>query len=397
MTIKIYFRKKIIKKLMNLKKLFSLIKTPIWTIIIPFIALLLIFFKASLPSSIFTDIIFGVFLIGSVLAAVHHAETVAHRFGEPYGTIILALAITVIEVSLIVSIMLSETNDEPSFLARDTVFAAIMIILTGIIGLCFWVGGYHYKEQNFIKQGVSTGLITLIAISTLTLILPNFTTSQAGNSYTNSQLIFVAIVSLILYIGFLAVQTIRHRNYFIIEETKEITNHDEINDEQLKEIEEYLEENHVNLPTTIVAFAILVVALTCVVLLSKMLSPTIESAVVEAGAPKSLVGIIIATVILLPEGLAAYKAAKRDRLQTSLNLAIGSALASIGLTIPAVAIVSYFTGLTVGLGIDAKSTVLLTTSLATVYISISSGRTNIQQGIVLLVLFATYLFTTITP
>lgn len=374
---------------MNLKKLLSSIKVPLWSIIVPIVALLLIFFKSSLPDTVFTDILLGVFLIGSVLSAVHQAETVAHRVGEPYGTIILALAITVIEVSLIVSIMLSEGNDEPSFLARDTVFAAIMIILTGIMGICFWVGGYHHKEQNFIKQGVSTGLITLIAISTLTLILPNYTTSQPGNSYTNNQLIFVAIVSLILYAGFLAVQTVRHRNYFVAEEDNTNNNNENQDNDDHNE--------DVNIPTTIVAFIVLIIALVSVVLLSKKLSPVIESAVVDAGAPISLVGIIIAGVILLPEGLAAYKAAKRDQLQTSLNLAIGSALASIGLTIPAVAIVAYISGMTVALGIDAKSTLLLITSLATVYISISSGRTNIQHGIVLLVLFATYLFTTIAP
>lgn len=373
---------------MNIRKLLNSIKIPIWTIIFPFLAIVILYFNYLLPVSLVSDLILGTFLIGSVLAAVHHAETVAHRVGEPYGTIILALAITVIEVSLIVSIMLSEGNNEPSFLARDTVFAAIMIILTGIIGLCFLVGGYHFKEQNFIKQGVSTGLITLIAISTLTLILPNYTTSQAGNSYTNSQLIFVAIISLILYAGFLGVQTIRHRNYFVIEADDQLSSSSSSSTEQV---------HSVNLPTTIIAFSILIIALTVVVLLSKKLSPTIESTVIHFGAPKSLVGIIIALVILLPEGLAAYKAAKQDRLQTSLNLAIGSALASIGLTIPAVAIVSYFTGLTVGLGIDAKSTLLLVLSLTTVYISISSGRTNIQQGIVLLVLFATYLFTTIAP
>lgn len=390
---------------MKVQQLVNLIKIPLWAFIIPLVSIILLITNTIFPEGLLKDLLLGAFLIGCVLAAVSHAETVAHRVGEPYGTIILALAITVIEVSLIVSIMLSESNDEPSFLARDTVFAAIMIILTGIIGMCFLVGGYRYKEQNFIKQGISTGLITLIAITTLTLILPNYTTSQPGNSYTSTQLVFVAIVSLILYAGFLAVQTIRHRNYFVVEENAQLNSNASIKSkEQLEqdhtftqeELDE-LKENHVNIPTTVTAFIILLIALTAVVLLSKILSPTIESAVVQAGAPKSLVGIIIATVILLPEGLAAYKAARKDRLQTSLNLAIGSALASIGLTIPAVAIVAYFTGLTVALGIDAKSTLLLITSLACVYLSINSGRTNIQHGIVLLVLFITYLFITIAP
>ncbi len=361
------------------------IDLPIWSILFPILALFLISIKGFFPDSNLFLIALGSVLICAVLAAVHHAEVVAHKVGEPFGTIILALAITVIEVSLIVSIMLSEGNDQPSYLARDTVFAAIMIILTGIIGLCLLVGGVRFREQNFIKQGVSTALITLIAIAVLTLVLPNYTTTLAGNSYSNSQLIFVAIISLILYGGFISVQTIRHRNYFLPEETAATTDSSEL---------------HVAPPntiTTVSALVLLLIALVAVVLLSKTLSPTIEAFVIEIGAPKSLVGIIIATVILLPEGLAAYKAARKDRLQTSLNLALGSALASIGLTIPAVAVVSYFTGMTVGLGIDAKSTLLLGLSLFTVYLSLNSGRTNIQQGIVLLVLFATYLFTTVVP
>lgn len=360
---------------------------PIWTIAFPIIACLFL-----IPSignifqsihQIFYELVLGGFLIMSVLAAVHHAEVVAHRVGEPFGTIILALAITVIEVSLIVSIMISETGDQPSVLARDTVFAAIMIIITGIIGICLLAGGVRFREQNFIKQGVSTALITLVAIAVLTLVLPNFTTSEAGGVYSESQLIFVAIISLILYGGFISVQTIRHRNYFL-------PNNDDGN----------MSELHADPPnnlTTISSLVLLLFALVAVVLLSKQLSPTIESFVMEIGAPKSLVGIIIASVILLPEGLAAYKAAKRDRLQTSLNLALGSALASIGLTIPAVAIVSYVTGMTVTLGIDSKSVILLVTSLAAVYLSLNTGRTNVQQGVVLLTLFATYLFTTIVP
>ncbi|RLZ07118.1 calcium:proton antiporter [Faecalibacter macacae] len=355
---------------------------PIWTILCPIVAVLAIFTISS--DSIFVSIALGAALIASVLSAVHHAEVVAHKVGEPFGTIILALAITVIEVSLIVALMISETGNTPSVLARDTVFAAIMIILTGIIGVCLWVGSVRYREQNFIKQGVSTALITLIAISVLTLILPNFTTSEVVGVYSESQLIFVAIISLILYGGFISLQTIRHRDYFLPQQNKDGT----------------ASELHVAPPnglTTTASLVLLVIALVAVVLLSKKLSPTIEDMVFNLGAPKSLVGIIIATVILLPEGLAAFKAARQDRLQTSLNLALGSALASIGLTIPAVAIVCYFTGMQVTLGIDAKSVLLLVLSLFTVFLSLISGRTNIQQGIVLLVLFATYLFTTIVP
>ena len=355
---------------------------PIWTLLCPLLAIVSLFLFNS--DNVLVYIVLAVALISAVLSAVHHAEVVAHKVGEPFGTIILALAITVIEVSLIVSLMISEQGNAPSVLARDTVFAAIMIILTGIIGICLWVGSVRYREQNFIKQGVATALITLIAISILTLVLPNFTTSEEIGVYSKSQLIFVAIISLILYGGFISVQTIRHRDYFLPQQSKD----------------GMASELHVDPPntlTTVSSLLLLLIALVAVVLLSKKLSPAIEDMVESLGAPKSLVGIIIATVILLPEGLAAYKAARKDRLQTSLNLALGSALASIGLTIPAVAIVCYFTDMQVTLGIDSKSILLLVLSLFTVFLSLTSGRTNIQQGIVLLTLFATYLFTTIVP
>lgn len=358
------------------------IALPIWSVIFPIIGLIVIAISKSTEESILFSTVMGAVLIAVVLSAVHHAEVVAHKVGEPFGTLILALAITVIEVSLIVSIMLTE-NVAASTLARDTVFAAIMIILTGIIGLCLLTGGFHFKEQIFVKQGVSASLVTLTAISILTLVLPNFTTSEAGPIFAANQLIFIAIISLVLYISFVSVQAVRHRDYFLPEGESATQ-----------------EETHAappSLRTTIISLVLLLVGLTVVVLLSKKLSPTIETIVADAGAPKSLVGIIIALVILLPEGLAAIRAARKDRLQTSLNLALGSALASIGLTIPAVAIVAHLTGLTVTLGIDSKSILLLFLSLFTISLSFNSGKTNILQGIVLLVIFATYLFTTISP
>ncbi|SKA04045.1 Ca2+:H+ antiporter [Chitinophaga eiseniae] len=353
------------------------IALPIWSLLSPLIGLFILMLAGSTDNTFFS-LVMAVSLISIVLSAVHHAEVVAHRVGEPYGTLILALAITVIEVSLIVSLMLSE-GAEGSTLARDTVFAAIMILLTGIIGLCLLVGGYRYKEQVFIKQGTNAALITLSAITILTLVLPNYTTTTPGPVYSNSQLLFVAIISLVLYGGFVSVQTGRHRDYFLPENEA---------------------ESHSAPPsnlTTTISMLFLLISLALVVLLSKKLSPAIESMVVSMGAPKSLVGIIIAAVILLPEGLAALRAARRNRLQTSLNLALGSALASIGLTIPAVAIVTVFAGFSVTLGIDTKSTLLLILSLFTISISFNAGRTNILQGVVLLVIMATYLFTTIVP
>ncbi|NIG55497.1 calcium:proton antiporter [Chitinophaga sp. Cy-1792] len=356
------------------------IALPLWSLICPLIGVVLIMLAATQDSGWFA-VLMGISLITIVLAAVHHAEVVAHKVGEPFGTLILALAITIIEVSLIVSIMLSESMNE-STLARDTVFAAIMLILTGIIGFSLLVGGYKYKEQAYIKQGVSAAMATLTAIAVLTLVLPNYTVTTPGPVYSNSQLIFIAIVSLVLYGGFVAVQTGLHRDYFLPENPAEG------------------EEAHAAPPstaTTILSLLALLLALGVVVLMSKKLSPTIEHIVLDLGAPKSLVGIIIAAVILLPEGTAAIRNAYRNRLQTSLNLALGSALASIGLTIPAVAIVCYIAGFRVTMGIDGKSTLLLLLSLFTLNISFGAGRTNILQGIVQLVILATYLFITIVP
>ncbi len=375
------------------------ISLPLWTILCPFIGIGALAYANTLSEiSTYMSIFLGISLIVSVLSAVHHAEVIAHKVGEPFGTIILALAITIIEVSLIVSLMLSEPDEGPSVLARDTVFAAIMIILTGIVGICLVAGSYKYKEQIFIKQGVSTALTTLVAISILTLVLPNYTTSEIEGVYSESQLLFVAVISLVLYTGFISVQTFRHRDYFLSKEDVEAQKRLEEHNKNLSEEEQPLVHSDIpNLRTSITSLLLLFGALVAVVLLSKKLSPTIEQIVLDLGAPKSLVGIIIALVILLPEGLAAYKAARLDRIQTSLNLALGSALASIGLTIPAVAIVCYFTDMKVSLGIDAKSTLLLVLSLFIVSQSLNSGKTNIQKGVVLLVIFATYLFLTIVP
>ena len=321
-------------------------------------------------------------LIGSVLAAVHHAEVVAHKVGEPFGTLVLAVAVTVIEVSLIVSLMIAG-GSEAGALARDTVFAAVMIILNGIVGLCLLVGGSRFGEQSFGLLGVSASLAALAAITVLTLILPNYTVTTPGPVYTSAQLIFIAVVSLVLYGTFVFVQTVRHRDYFLPADGRG-------EDAAV----------HAEPPTgrdAMLSGVFLLVCLVAVVVLAKVLAPSIEAGVTALGAPKAVVGVIIAGVVLMPEGLAAVRAARANRLQTSLNLAIGSALASIGLTIPAVAIVSIVMGLTPTLGIDAVSTALLLLSLFVTSLSLGTGRTTVLQGAVHLVLFAVYLFTTVVP
>ena len=353
---------------------------PAWTLAAPALAWLLFGgYALGLDGNAYLGLLAAA-LTGAVLAAVHHAEVVAHRVGEPFGTLVLAVAVTVIEVALIVSLMLAGGPDATA-LARDTVFAAVMIILNGIVGLCLIVGGARFREQRFGLRGVSASLATLAAIVVLSLVLPNYTVTNPGPYYSASQLAFIAIVSIGLYGTFVLVQTVRHRDYFLAEG-------------------EDGDPGHAALPTNRVAIAsaaLLLASLVAVVLLGKALSPSIEAAVLALHAPKALVGVIIAMVVLLPEGLAALRAARANRLQTSLNLALGSALASIGLTIPAVAIVSLAGGLTLTLGIDAKATVLLALSLFVSGLSLSTGRTTVLQGAVLLVIFGTYLFTTIVP
>jgi len=320
-------------------------------------------------------------LVIGILAAVFHAEVVAHRVGEPYGTLVLALAVTAIEVALIVSLMIAG-GESANGLARDAVFASIMIILNGMVGICLLIGGQRHGEQTFGLFGISAALATLAAISVLTLVLPNYTTTTLGPVYSPSQLTFIAVVSLFLYGTFLLVQTIKHRDYFLPVEA---------------EADETVHANPPSNKTTLLSALLLVICLGSVVLLAKALSPMLESLVADLEAPKSLVGIVIAAVVLLPESIAAYQAARANRLQTSLNLALGSALASIGLTIPAVAMVSLLNGWNLTLGIDAKSTVLLLLSLLVTSFSLGTGRTTIMQGTIHLVIFAVYLFMAVVP
>ncbi|MES3081500.1 calcium:proton antiporter [Sphingomonas faeni] len=351
---------------------------PIWTLIAPGLGLVAVLVGLAKMSTLGTAAAVFV-LIGSVLAAVHHAEVIAHKVGEPFGTLVLAIAVTVIEVSLIVSLMLSNAGDATT-LARDTVFAAIMIILNFIIGICLLAGAVRHHEQRFTLKGMTAALGVLAAMAVLSLILPNYTSSTQGPTYASSQLIFVAVVSLILYGTFVLVQTVRHRDYFLPSTDDK--------------------DDHAAPPSgraTGIAFAALLVALVSVVLLAKTLSPTIEAAVLGAGLPLTVVGVVIAALVLAPESLAAYKSARRNRLQTSLNLALGSALATIGLTIPSVAIVSLVLDLPLALGIDAKSMTLLALSLFVATLSLGTGRTTVLQGVVHLVIFAAYLFTTVVP
>jgi Ca2+:H+ antiporter len=316
-------------------------------------------------------------LLASVFAAVHHAEVVALRVGEPFGSIVLAIAVTVIEVALIVSMMLA-AKDGGGALARDTVFAAVMLVLNGVVGLCLVFGGARHHEQSFQEQGASAALSVLGTLAAIALIVPNYTRAIAGPVYAPAQLLFVGFVSLLLYGVFLFVQTIRHRDYFVTGD------------------DEHAGLRPSGLTTTISLF-LLIVALVAVVLLAKTLSPSLEHAVAAAGLPTAFVGVVIAALVLLPEGMAALAAARANRLQTSLNLALGSALASIGLTIPAVAVVSLWLRQTLTLGLAPEEMTLLILTLFISTVTLATGRTSILQGAVHLVIFGVFLFLSAMP
>ncbi|WP_224483394.1 calcium:proton antiporter [Robertkochia aurantiaca] len=346
-----------------------------WYLLIPLLAFLAYFlnvFQLHLAGQIIVTLL----LIGSILAAVFHSELIAHKVGEPFGTIILAVSVTVIEVALIISLMLAG-GDKTIYLARDTVFAAVMILLTVIIGLCILIGSYKHFEQVFQKKSVNTALVSLVAILVLSLILPNFVGNEDPENNT-AMLLFAAVICLIIYATFIYVQTRRHRDYFITER------------------ENQHEEEHVSMPIYI-SLLFLLVSLVIVVLLAKTISPTIEKIILDLGLPASLLGVIIASVILLPEAIAAIKAARKDDIQTSLNLSLGSSLAAIGLTIPTVAFVSVLFDIDIILGLDSINGLLLGLTVFTVMLSLSKGRTNILYGVILICLFATFIFTLLNP
>lgn len=354
---------------------------PIWTIATPLVAAALLGLSMSMGVGLGLAVACAAALIAAVIAAVHHAEVVAHRVGEPFGTLVLAVAITVIEVALIVSMMLAGGDDKAT-LPRDTVYSAVMIICTGVVGICLLVGGLHHHEQSFHISGANSALAALVALAGLSLVLPAFTTSTSVGTYSQSQLAFVALSSLALWAVFVFIQTVRHRDYF------------------LPKANAADEDSHAAPPSNTVAwgsFALLVVSLVAVVGLAKQLSPLIEQGVEAAGAPKAVIGIAIALLVLLPETWAAVRAARADRLQTSMNLALGSALASIGLTIPVVVVVAVLLDLPLVLGLAPKDLVLLTLTFLISAITLGTGRTNVMQGAVHLVLFAAFLFLALVP
>ncbi|MFF6784305.1 calcium:proton antiporter [Streptomyces sp. NPDC012510] len=355
-----------------------------WTAVVPgtAVVLLVLTWGRELPGAAVAVV--TLVLAGAVLAAVHHAEVVAHRVGEPFGSLVLAVAVTIIEVALIVTLM-ADGGDKSATLARDTVFAAVMITCNGIVGLCLLVASLRHGLAVFNPEGTGAALSTVATLATLSLVLPTFTTSKPGPEFSTAQLTFAALSSLALYGLFVATQTVRHRDYFL-----PITRLGEV----------ITQDDHAEAPsarTAGISLGLLGLALVGVVGLAKGVSPTIESGVEAAGLPHAVVGVIIALLVLLPETIAALRAARRDRVQTSLNLALGSAMASIGLTIPAVALASVWLSGPLVLGLGATHMVLLALTVVVASLTVVPGRATPLQGGVHLVLFAAYLELAVNP
>jgi Ca2+:H+ antiporter len=361
-----------------------------WTVIVPLLALpVLAGAWGRHPGGVAEAALIAVssaFLVGAVLAAVHHAEVVAHRVGEPYGSLVLAVAVTVIEVALIVTLMISG-GDGTSSLARDTVFAAVMITVNGIVGLALLVAALKHHLAVFNPEGTGSALATVITLAALCLVLPRFTTSEPGAEFSSSQLAFAAVASLALYALFVFTQTVRHRDFFLpVEEGPGPADEDG--------------DGHADPPTAQEAstsLGLLVAALVAVVGLAKVISPTIEDGVDALGFPHAVVGVVIALLVLLPESIAAVRAAALARTQTSLNLALGSAMASIGLTIPAIAIASIWLAGPLELGLEPMQMVLLAITVPVAVLTVVPGRAKPLQGGVHLALFAAFVFLSIQP
>jgi Ca2+:H+ antiporter len=355
-----------------------------WTISLPIVAVLALAATWGREVAPLLLVIEGILLIASVLAAVHHAEVVAHRVGEPFGSLLLAVAVTVIEVALIVTLMLSGKGDSSS-LARDTVFSAVMLTMNGIVGLSLLLGASRHHLPEFNPEGTGSALATVITLATLTLVVPTFTVSEPGPVFSAGQLVFVAVASLALYGAFVFTQTVQHRDFFLPAGEGGASRGDDV---------------HAEPPTTtqaLVSVGMLLVALVAVVGLTKIESPAIEAGVALLGFPESFVGVVIAALVLLPESIAAVKAARADRMQISLNLAYGSAMASIGLTIPTIAVASFWLPYGLKLGLDSVQIVLFVLSAVVAVLTVMPGRAKTLQGWVHLAILASFLFLSVKP
>lgn len=357
--------------------------------VVPFVGLvLLVLTWGSHPSAWIAGLLVAAHVV-LVLVSVAHAEAIAHRVGEPFGTLVLALAVTIIEVSLIVTLMVAE-GEKAETLARDTVFAAVMIVCNGVVGLSILVAARGHHLVRFSEQGANALLGTVMTIATLGLVMPTFTSSSEGGTFTGSQLAFSAVSAIVVYGVFVFVQNVRHRWMFL---SPDPSSGDNMKEEPSNEMPMV----HTSSGGVVVRSLFLLLSLAGVVGLAKTLAPRIEDAVVWAGAPQSFVGVIIALLVLLPESVTALRSASKGEMQTSLNLSLGSALASIGLTIPAVAVASMWVDGPITLGLGGRDIVLLALTAVISTLTFGSGKATILQGVQHLAVFAAFLFLSIVP
>ena len=313
--------------------------------------------------------LFGVMLTSS-FAVVRHADHLAEALREPLGTIILTLAVTSIEVMMISALMLNGNNPA---LARDTMFSVVMVVLGGLLGVALLTGGLKFGEQNFNLKGANSFLGLILPLSVISMVLPNFTRTGGSGVFSTLHAVSLVIISLVIYGIFLAVQTIRHREFF--------------NESGVLETEE---EEHVSKKSVLSESILLVLHLVPVVILSKQLAHLLDYRIHRGGLPLELVGLIVAILILAPEGLAAIKAAANNQMQRSVNILLGSVLATIGLTVPAALTIGLLLGKPVLLGLSPSYMTLLAVTLGSCFITFGQGQTNILQGFVQLLLFVAY-------
>jgi len=412
-----------------------------WTIAAPFLAVILLAFTWGKEVSTGWLIVVAVLLIAAVLAAVHHAESIAYRIGEPFGSLVLAVAVTVIEVGLIVMLMLAGKSGAET-LARDSIFAVAMMTMNGIVGVSLFIAAQKSKSRFaiFNAEGSASALSAALLLSGLTLVLPRFTMSTTTTAFSSSQLIFVGCISLLIYGLVVFTQTVRHREQFLAPESDAMAEEPERDAEVLSETlrhdaeiglaEALVKANGTATVTAaasehaagktaaeaetssapvpapapahpardfLIDLGLLLVALVGVVGLAKVGSPGIEAFVAHFNLPQAVVGVIIALLILLPETIAAIKYASRGKTQISLNLAYGSAMASIGLTIPVLALISFWLPSGLMLGLDPLHIVLLGLTAVVSILTIVPGRSKTLNGGLHLALFAAFLFLTIVP
>jgi len=341
-----------------------------------------------LSNPLITFVLFGWLFLAMLWGAfgvVRHADCLAELLGEPYGTLILTVAVITIEVALISAIML--TGNETPELARDTMMAVIMIVLNLMIGLALLLGGLRHREQVFNFAGARAYLGVIIPLATLSLIMPNFTHSTNTPTLTAFQSIFFAGLTVLLYATFLGIQTIRHQGYFM--------QPSELADGSLAEDDgSHGHHKPVNTPFHAI---MLVLTLLPIVLLSKKLAVLVDYGTAQLGAPAALGGVLVAILVLAPEGLAALEAASQNKLQRSVNICLGSALATISLTVPAVVIIGLVTGDPVVLGLDATETVLLCLTLLMSIVTFGANRTTMLQGMSHFVVFVAYMVLLFDP